>query len=87
MGLFSKRVLALVENAGGMIVGNILDTEELKDLKHCLAAVCKRDGAVVRISLLDEYVAIESAHLGNREDTDTAEGAGCDGKYFALSDV
>jgi len=43
--------------------------------------------AVMRISLLDEYVTIEASHLLDSEDCDTTEGTGRYVEDLALSDV
>ena len=45
------------------------------------------NGTVVRISLLDEHVTIETSHLLDCEDCDTAEGTGRYVEDLALSDV
>ena len=45
------------------------------------------NGTVVRISLLDEHVAIEASHLLDSEDCDTTEGTGRYVENLALSDV
>ena len=47
----------------------------------------ERDGAVVRIALLHQHVAVEAAHLLDREDADAAEGLGGHGQHFAFSQV
>ena len=52
-----------------------------------LAEVSECYGTVVREVLLDQYVAIETSHLGNSENTDTAEGSGRNGKDFTLCNV
>ena len=43
--------------------------------------------AVVGIALLNEHMSVESAHLRNGEDADTAEGAGLYGQNLALGNV
>ena len=45
------------------------------------------NGTMVREVLLDQYVTIETSHLGDSEDTDTAEGSGRYGKYLTLCNV
>ena len=43
--------------------------------------------AVVRIALLDEDVSVKTRHLADTEYADSAERAGADGEYLALSGV
>ena len=52
-----------------------------------LAEVSECYGTVVGEVLLDQYVTIETSHLGNSENTDTAEGSGRNGKDFTLCNV
>ena len=52
-----------------------------------LAEVSESYGTVVREVLLDQYVTIETSHLGDSENTDTTEGSGSYGKDFALCNV
>ena len=56
-----------------LVVGDVLDAEILEHLEECLANVREGNGSVVRIALLDEHMTIESTHLGDGKDTDTAE--------------
>ena len=44
-------------------------------------------GAVVRIALLDQHMAIEAAHLMDGKDADAAEAGGGHGQNLALGDV
>ena len=52
-----------------------------------LAEVSESYGTVVREVLLDQYVTIETSHLGDSENTDTTEGSGRNRKDFALCNV
>ena len=52
-----------------------------------LAEVTEGNSAVMREVLLDQYMAIETSHLRDSENTDTAEGSGSYGKDFALCNV
>ena len=45
------------------------------------------NGSVMRISFFDQFMAIESSHLRNREDTDTTEGTGCNRKYLTICHI
>ena len=47
----------------------------------------ERDGAVMRITLLHQHVAVEAAHFLDGKDTDAAEGLGGYGQHFAFSQV
>ena len=47
----------------------------------------ERDGAVMRIALLHQHVAVEAAHFLDGKDADAAEGLGGHGQHFALSQV
>ncbi len=43
--------------------------------------------AVVGVALLDQYMAVEPAHLVDGEHADAAKAAGLDGQHLALGDV
>ena len=45
------------------------------------------NGAVMRITFLNQDVTIESAHLMDRKYADTAEAGGCNGEDFAFGNV
>ena len=49
--------------------------------------MCEGDRTVMRVALLDQHVAVEAAHLRDREDADAAEAAGGHRKDFAFRDV
>lgn len=82
-----KRILGGIGQALGLVVGNVRDAEELQHLKQGLAIVAEGNRAVVRVALLDEHMAVEAAHLGDRKDGDAAEGPGGHGQDLTLSDV
>ena len=44
-------------------------------------------GAVVRIVLGEQHMAVEAVHFGNGENTDAAEGAGSYRQNFTLGDI
>ena len=56
-----------------LVVGNVLDSEILEHLEERLADMREGNSSVVRIALLDEYVTIEAAHLGDGEDSDATK--------------
>jgi len=56
-----------------LVVSDILHAEILEYLEEGLANVVEGNGSVVRITLLDEDVTIETTHFANTEDTDTTE--------------
>lgn len=45
------------------------------------------NGAVVRVTLLDQNMAVETAHLMDAEDCNAAEGAGSNRQDLALCNV
>ena len=44
----------------------------------------KRNRAVMRIMLLNQYMTVEASHLRNREYADAAEGTGRNRQYLTL---
>ena len=67
------RILGLIRQASWLVVSDILDAKILEYLEQGLAYVRESYGTVVWIALLNQDVAIESAHLVDGEDTDTTE--------------
>ena len=82
-----ERILSLIKNTLRLVVSDVANAEVLENFEECFAAVCKCNCTVVRISLLDENVTVESTHLVDREDTDTAEGTSRNIQNFAFCDV
>ena len=72
-----------------MIVSDLIRayTDELEYLEQSLSVMSECNGTVMRVIALDQYVTIETSHLGNSENTDTAEGSGRNGKDFTLCNV
>ena len=70
-----------------LVIGDILHAQILEHLKQRLAIMSKCHRTVVRITLLDQYMTVESAHLGDGEDADAAEAAGLHRENLALCDV
>lgn len=58
---------------------NVRNAEELEHFKQRLAIVTEGNGTVVRVALLNQDMAVETAHLGNGEDGDAAERPRCNG--------
>lgn len=83
----SPRILGGIRKLLRLIVSDVLDAEILHNLEHQLAAVSESNCAVVRISLLNQNMAIESAHFGDSKYCDTAEGTGRNVEDFALCNV
>ena len=83
----SKRILGRVRQALGLVVSDVLNAQELEDLKQDLAVMAECNGAVVRVTLLDQNMAVETAHLMDAEDCNAAEGAGSNRQDLALCNV
>ena len=66
-------ILARIQHACGMIVVDILHAQQLHRLKQHFADFAESDCAMVRIILFYQYVAVETTHLVDSEDTDTTE--------------
>ena len=49
--------------------------------------MAERYGAMMRIAVADENIAVEAVHLGNTKYADAAEGLGRHGENLALSDI
>ena len=67
------------------MISSIGTPDVLEDLKQLLSVVTEGHGAVVRIVLLDQHVAVEAAHFVDREHADASEGSGGDGKDLILN--
>ena len=67
------RILGWVRQASWLVVSDILDAKILEYLEQGLAYMRECYGSVVWITLLNQYVTIEAAHLVDGEDTDTTE--------------
>ncbi len=66
-------VFVAIKHPFRLIKRDIRHTEIVKDGIKRLANVPKCHRAVVRIPLGDQHMAVEPAHLGDREDADAAE--------------
>lgn len=77
--LLCKRIFCGIRQARGLVVGNVRNAEELEHFKQRLAIVTEGNGTVVRVALLNQDMAVETAHLGNGEDGDAAERPRCNG--------
>ena len=80
-------VLGLVEHALGLVEADVLDAQQLEQLEEGLAVMAKGHGAVVGLALLHQHVAVVTAHLGDGEHADAAEGAGGHRQDLALCHV
>mgnify|MGYP006981096808 CR=1 FL=1 len=58
-----KRILGRVRQALGLVVSDVLNAQELEDLKQDLAVMAECNGAMVRVTLLDQNMAVETTHL------------------------
>ena len=77
--LLCKRIFCGIRQALGLVVGNVRNAEELEHFKQRLAIVTEGNGTVVRVALLNQDMAVETAHLRNGEDGDAAERPRCNG--------
>ena len=84
-----ERILSRIQHALRLVEIQIFYgyADVLEYFVQSLTEVSECHSTVVREVLLDQYVTIETSHLGNSEDTDTAEGSGSYGKDFALCNV
>ena len=67
------RILCWVRQASWRVVSDILDAEILEYLEQGLTYVRECYRSVEWITLLNQYVTIDAAHLFDGEDTDTTE--------------
>lgn len=70
-----------------MIISNVGDAKEFEYLEKRFAIVSEDHRAVVRITLLEQNVAIKASHFRDGENTDSAERAGLDRQNLTLRDV
>ena len=80
-------ILGGVGQVSGLVISDVSDAKVLEDLIQSLAAVGEGHGAVVGITLLDQNMTVETAHVTDGEDTDAAEGTGLDGQDLTLGDI
>ena len=75
MVLVTERILRRIEVTLREIVVNLVNgnAHVLQHLPEILTLMAEHNGAVVRVVLLDKYVAIEAAHVLDTEDTDRTE--------------
>ena len=71
----------------GLVVADILNTQELEDLEERFAVMTKGHRTMVREALLDQHVAIEAAHLMDGENADTAKTGGGHRQNLTLGNV
>ena len=69
------------------VEADVLNAEELEDFVEGLSYMMESNGPVMREALLNEDVAVETAHLGNGECGNAAEGLAVDVKDLAFCDV
>ena len=88
-GSLCERILGRIQHSLRLVKVQILYgyADVLEYFVQSLAEVSERYGTVVREVLLDQYVTIETSHLGDSENTDTTEGSGSYGKDFSLCNV
>ena len=80
-------VLSWIGERLGLIPADVLHAQELEDLKERLSKMTESHGPVVREALLNQYMAIEAAHLMNGKDANAAEAGGGYGQNLTLCDV
>ena len=83
----NEGILGGIRQIFGLVVGNILDSQELKHLKQSLAVVAEGHRPVVGIALLNQHMTVEPAHLRDGKHADAAEGAGLHRQHLPLGDV
>ena len=66
-------ILSRIRQRFWLIVSDILYPKEPEHLEERLAVVTERYCSVMRISLLKQYIAVESAHLRNCKDANASE--------------
>ena len=57
----------------GLVPGDVLHAQVLEHFEQELSAVSERNSAVMRIALLHQHVAVETAHFLDGKDADAAE--------------
>lgn len=85
--LHVKGIFVGIEHAFWLVEGDVFNAQVLEDGEEDFSDVGKGDGAVMRILLGDEDVAVEAAHFGDGKDADAAEGLGSSRQDFTLSDI
>ncbi len=80
-------ILCGIRQGFGLIVGNVENAQEFEYFKQKFRAVSKGNGAMVRIALLNQYMAVETAHFRNCEYADAAEGTCGHRQDFTLRNV
>ena len=84
-----KRILCGIRQGSGLVVVDVLYgyTDILEYFVKSLSEVTERYRTVMREVLSDQDMAVETSHFLNGEYTDSAEGFGGNGKYFAFRKV
>ena len=82
-----KGILVLVQHTLGLVEGDVLYTQIVEDGVQSLTHMAKGHSAMVGIPLADEHMAVETAHLGDGEDADAAEGTGSHRQNLALCNI
>src|SRR5699024_840624 len=85
----SKRIFRGIADAGGVIVADILhrDADVFEYFIQRFSEMAEGYGSVMGEVAFDQYMAVEPAHLRDGKYADGTKGAGCHGKYFAVSNV
>ena len=82
-----KRILGRIHHAGRLIESDVLNAEVTEEVEQELSVVTECNRTVVGITLFNQNVTVEASHLGNCENTDTAEGTCRNIEDLALCDV
>ena len=89
VSMLPPRILRRISYACRLIISDLVYrySDVLEYFKKSLSMMSERNRAVMRISALDQYMAVESAHLRYREYADAAEGTCRNRKDLAVSDI
>ena len=82
-----ERILVFVEHTLRLVERNVFYAEVIEDGVQCLAHMGERHRTMMRITLGQQHMAIETAHLRDGEHTDAAEGTSSNRQNLALGDV
>ena len=83
-----KRIIQRVRQRFGLIIVDVLHSQELQTFKQCIPKVKKPPRCGADILFWVRTLAVEApAHLQNSEYTAPAEGTGPDWQHLALIDV
>ena len=85
--LLYKRIFGRIKHTCGLIEADVLDSEVTEEIKQELSVVTECNRTVVGITLFNQNMTVETSHLGDSEDTDTAKGTSRNIEDLTLCDV